>query len=65
MKEHPFGYSLDEMDVQAFINMRDWLTKAVEAQGALSVGGGIGMGQADIDVMLEGCKYNISIKPLP
>lgn len=63
--EHPFGFSLDEMDTDAFFNMREWLEKAVEAKGAKKVGGGIGMGQADIDIELDGCRYNISIKPLP
>ena len=63
--EHPFGFALEEMDTEAFLNMRDWLEKAVEAKGAKRVGGGIGMGQADIDVELDGCRYNISIRPLP
>lgn len=56
--------TLDEMDLAAFLNMRDWLTSAVEAKGAKSVGGGVGLGQADIDIELEGCRYNISIRPL-
>jgi hypothetical protein len=64
MSDHPFGYSLEEMDVEAFFNMRDWLQKACEAQGAKMVGGGVGMGQADIDIELDGCRYNISIKPV-
>lgn len=65
MGEHLFGYSLEEMDVEAFFNMRDWLQKACEAQGGKMVGGGVGMGQTDIDIELEGCRYNISIRPLP
>lgn len=63
--KYPFGATLDEMDVMAFLNMRDWLTTAVEAKGAKMVGGGCGLGQADIDIELEGCRYNISIRPLP
>jgi len=63
-KEYPFGFSLDEMDAEAFFNIRDWLEKACEAQGAKKVGGGVGCGQADIDIELEGCRYNVSIKPL-
>ena len=63
--EHPFGFALEEMDTEAFFNMREWLEKAVEAKGAKRVGGGIGMGQADIDIELDGCRYNISIRPLP
>lgn len=61
---YPFGFSLDEMDVESFYNMRGWLQKAVEAQGARMVGSGVGMGQADIDIELDGARYNISIKPL-
>lgn len=63
--DYPFGYALQDMDVEAFFNMRGWLQKAVEAQGAKMTGGGVGMGQADIDIELDGCAYNISIKPLP
>ena len=62
--KYPFGFALDEMDTEAFFNMREWLQKACEAKGAKMTGGGIGMGQADIDIELDGCRYNISIKPL-
>lgn len=62
--EHPFGFALHEMDVEAFWNMRQWLQKAVEAAGAKVTGSGIGMGRADIDIELDGCRYNVSIKPL-
>lgn len=51
-------------DVDAAFNMRGWLQSACEAKGAKMVGGGFGMGQADIDVELEGCRFNISIRPL-
>lgn len=64
-EEYPFGCYVNEMDTAAFFNMRDWLRDAVQAKGAKMTGGGIGMGQADIDIELEGCRYNISIKPLP
>lgn len=64
-QDHPFGFALPEMDVEAFLNARDWLTKAVESAGAKFIGGGVGMGQADIDVEMDGCRYNISIRPLP
>ena len=50
-------------DIEAFFNMRGWLQTAVEAAGAKMIGGGIGCGQADIDIELEGCKFNISIRP--
>lgn len=62
---YPFGYSLPEMDIEAFFNMRDWLKSACEAKGAKMVGGGVGCGQADIDIELEGARFNVSIKPLP
>jgi hypothetical protein len=66
MPEFPFGGTLDEeMHVETFLNMRDWLKRAVERQGARMTGGGIGCGQADIDIELEGHHYNISIRPLP
>jgi hypothetical protein len=66
----PYGFGskgggLTSMDTEAFFNMRDWLRKACEAAGGRFTGGGIGMGQADIDIELEGCHYNISIRPLP
>lgn len=51
-------------DVEAYFNMREWLQGACEAKGAKMVGGGIGGGQADIDIELEGHTYNISIRPL-
>ena len=51
-------------DIEAVLNMREWLQKAVEARGARVDGAGIGGGQADIDVVLEGHRYNISIRPL-
>ena len=51
-------------DVEAAFNMRDWLQAACEAKGARMIGGGFGMGQADIDVELEGCRFNISIRPV-
>lgn len=66
---HSPGFGSEEgglasMDVEAFLNMRDWLQRACEAKGAKMTGGGIGCGQADIDIELEGCHYNISIRPL-
>jgi len=51
-------------DPETLLNSRDWLRTAVEEKGAKFEGGGIGFGQADIDVLIEGCRYNISIKPI-
>jgi len=64
-EDYPFGFAIEEMDMEAFGNARDWLRKATEAAGAKCVGSGIGMGQADIDVELDGARFNISIRPLP
>lgn len=50
-------------DPITLLNSRDWLTMAVEAKGARVTGGGCGMGQADIDIVLEGCKFNVCIRP--
>ena len=50
-------------DPEQMLNMRDWLQKAIEAKGAEMTGGGIGMGMADIDFMLEGHEFNVTIKP--
>lgn len=61
--DRPLGFdSADE--IKPAMNMRDWVEHAVEAQGAKMVGGGIGLGQADIDIELEGHRYNISIRAL-
>ena len=38
--KHPFGFSVDEMDTEAFFNMREWLRDALEAKGAKFTGGG-------------------------
>lgn len=50
-------------DPETLFNSREWLQSAVEAKGAEMTGGGIGFGQADIDIELEGMRFNISIKP--
>ncbi len=61
----PEGLKLhdDFGDPEALLNIRGWLRSAVEAKGAEFTGGGIGMGAADIDVDLEGMRYNIKISP--
>ena len=55
--------NLCEMDVEAFLNMREWLINALEAKGALITDTGIGMGEADVGIKLLGMPYSISIKP--
>lgn len=51
-------------DVETLLNSREWLEQAVSEKGAKRVGGGVGCGQADIDVELEGHRFNISIRPI-
>lgn len=51
-------------DPAQLLNMRKWLERACEAQGAKVTGGGIGMGTADVDIQLEGHGYYLTIKPI-
>lgn len=61
--KHPFGQTLSEMDLTAFLNMRDWLEQTVVDAGAKTTDAGIGAGQADIGIVLDGHAYGISIRP--
>ena len=63
--DYPFGYSLEDMDVEAFFNVRSWLESAVTQAGAEVTDAGIGMGRADIGIVLQGAPYSISILPRP
>ena len=56
--------SKDFGDPETLLNSRTWLKSALEAKGAKVSGSGIGCGQADIDIVLEGCKFNVSIRPI-
>ena len=58
-----FGETLDEMDIEAFFNIRDWVQKALEAKGAKITDAGIGMGAADLGFELNGAPFGLSIKP--
>lgn len=51
-------------DPETLLNSRDWIRDALEDKGAEFLGGGTGMGQADIDILLEGHEYNVSIRPI-
>ena len=51
-------------DPETLLNSRDWLRRALESRGAKIVGGGVGCGQADLDIELEGCAFNVSIRPI-
>ena len=58
-----FGETLEEMDVEAFFNMREWLCEAIRAKGAKITDQGIGMGKADIGFELQGAPFMVTIKP--
>ena len=50
---------------RANYNIRCWVQKALEAKGARISGAGFGACQSDLDIELEGMRYNIKIRPLP
>lgn len=56
---------LEEMDIEAFLNLRDWVGNALSSQGAKITDAGMGFGCADIGITLEGMPYGIQIKPRP
>jgi len=58
-----FGKILGEMDIEAFINIRDWVEKAIEDKGGVITDGGIGMGRADIGFELNGAPFGLQIRP--
>ncbi len=51
-------------DPETLFNSRAWLCAALEAKGAKINGGGVGCGQADLDIILDGCRFNVSIRPI-
>lgn len=51
-------------DVDAMFNSRDWLERALTEAGAAICGKGVGMGGADLDVFIEGFRFNIRITSL-
>lgn len=51
-------------DPVRLLNMRNWLERAVTRSGAIFQGGSIGMEEADIDVLIEGHLFNISIRAI-
>lgn len=60
------GLSDNFGDPETLLHSREWLRAALYAKGATYGGGsGCGCGQADIDVVIEGKRFNVSIHPLP
>ena len=58
-----FGKALSEMNVEAFLNMRDWFVAAIENHGGKIIDTGMGAGKADLGVELDGCEFNVQIRP--
>ena len=54
---------LKDMDIEAFMNLRDWLVAAITDKGGEVIDSGMGAGRADIGMELEGYEYSVSIKP--
>lgn len=55
--------SLQDMDIEAFLNIRDWFMAAITEHGGKIVDTGMGVGKADLGVELEGYEYSLSIRP--
>lgn len=51
-------------DPIAHLNIRKWVQVALEAKGATITGAGMGFGQADLDVEIDGAPFNVSIRPI-
>ena len=48
--------------ISELYGVRCWLERAVENAGAKVTGTGIGCGEADIGIAIDGCEYLITIK---
>lgn len=61
--------SFERIDLESLFNARQWFRDAVEAKGATVTGAGIGvkgsLGMADIDVEIDGYRFNLEITPRP
>ncbi len=59
----------EKLDLDSLFNLREWVREAVEAKGAKVTGAGIGVGgpvgMADIDVEIQGHRFNLEIRPRP
>lgn len=56
---------LEEMDHEAFFNLRDWLEDALTAQGAKVIDKAMGFNSADIGITIEGMPFDIQVTPRP
>lgn len=60
----PMVLAEDFGDPHCHWNARKWLQAALEAKGAKVTGAGMGGGQADLDIVLDGAQFNVSIRPI-
>jgi hypothetical protein len=51
-------------DIETLFNSRKWLECALHEKGAKLIGGGVGCGQADVSIILDGCHFTVSIAPV-
>lgn len=57
------GLPSDE-DWSPLFNSHEWMRKAVQNAGANVTGGGVGCGVAELQIIIDGCKFNITITPI-
>ena len=50
-------------DYEALLNSRDWLEAAIVNKGAKVTGKGCGLGGADLDILIDGFRFSVSIRP--
>lgn len=57
----------ESLDLDSLLNVRQWFQDAIEVKGAKITGAGIGvkgnLGMADIDVEIDGYRFNLEITP--
>jgi hypothetical protein len=54
---------VEENGIKDVLNKRNWLEKLLSKEKVTVKGSGIGFGQGDIDVEIDGRQYTISIRP--
>ena len=58
-----FGNNLEEMNIDSFMAMRDWMEKAITDAGGVITDAGIGAGRADIGFTYQGMPFGVQIVP--
>ena len=54
---------LRDLDIEAFLNMRDWFQDAITTKGGKIIDTGMGGGRADLGVEIDGYEYGVQIIP--